>query len=443
MGSNAATSLMNVGDVFARQREALAAWKAQNHSRIFSFESSQLSKGSRQYLVINLESFWTWYIRATERHIYEVIPEDTPCRLYFDLEFYRECNAGLNELNVLQEFCDACVEVLSEHFVLSESVSAERSFHILDSSNTEKFSAHMTVHLPNDALFPSNTAMKSFVEKLCRCLIESGRSLVFNKSGDCVPLCDMAVYSKNRCFRIYLSSKAGKDTHLNLAPYCRFYSTDDTSQKQMFLDSLVVPEHFNTHPLVISQGSVSTSLSCFVSGAVSTNCWGSNDAESPFPMVEDFILEINRKFKSTVRIRSWRVSPQTELIGPQLFYQLHGSRYCFNIGREHRSNHVYWVVNIQKFNCYQKCFDPDCAGFKSYQFALPYFARRELEEKKRYYENIGVSNTNDSSEASKYSPTEEYDSFYDTEFDKQLAPSPVNQHEDSFYDPSTDSIFLK
>ncbi|KAK0398087.1 hypothetical protein QR680_002422 [Steinernema hermaphroditum] len=373
MGSNAATSLMNVGDVFARQREALAAWKAQNHSRIFSFESSQLSKGSRQYLVINLESFWTWYIRATERHIYEVIPEDTPCRLYFDLEFYRECNAGLNELNVLQEFCDACVEVLSEHFVLSESVSAERSFHILDSSNTEKFSAHMT-----------------------------RRTVAFT-----------------------------------------FLGTDDTSQKQMFLDSLVVPEHFNTHPLVISQGSVSTSLSCFVSGAVSTNCWGSNDAESPFPMVEDFILEINRKFKSTVRIRSWRVSPQTELIGPQLFYQLHGSRYCFNIGREHRSNHVYWVVNIQKFNCYQKCFDPDCAGFKSYQFALPYFARRELEEKKRYYENIGVSNTNDSSEASKYSPTEEYDSFYDTEFDKQLAPSPVNQHEDSFYDPSTDSIFLK
>lgn len=38
-----------------------------------------------------------------------------------------------------------------------------------------------------------------------------------------VPICDEAVYSRNRNFRLYLSSKAKRETTLQLAQDCQFY----------------------------------------------------------------------------------------------------------------------------------------------------------------------------------------------------------------------------
>ncbi|VDM96444.1 unnamed protein product, partial [Onchocerca ochengi] len=53
-------------------------------------------------------------------------------------------------------------------------------------------------------------------------------------------------------------------------------------------------------------------------------------------------------------------------------------RYCFNIGREHRSNGVYWIVDLDKLHCFQKCFDVDCNGISSNYFPLPNFVCTSL-----------------------------------------------------------------
>lgn len=50
--------------------------------------------------------------------------------------------------------------------------------------------------------------------------------------------------------------------------------------------------------------------------------------------------------------------------GAFLLYTVHGSRYCQNVKREHKSNNVYIVVDMQKKVWSQKCFDPDCAHFR-------------------------------------------------------------------------------
>jgi len=49
-----------------------------------------------------------------------------------------------------------------------------------------------------------------------------------------------------------------------------------------------------------------------------------------------------------------------------LFY-----RYCENIGRYHKSNNVYWIVDLNNKMMYQKCHDPDCSGFASVPKSLP------------------------------------------------------------------------
>uniref|UniRef100_A0A1I7XXY9 DNA-directed primase/polymerase protein n=1 Tax=Steinernema glaseri TaxID=37863 RepID=A0A1I7XXY9_9BILA len=375
------SELAGIGSVYSKQRDALAARKAQCLTRIFSFETLHSTPGSRQYLVAQLEDFWAWYINATRRHMYEVIPEDTPCRLYFDLEFYRECNSGVDELVKLREFCDACLEELNERFVLPP-MDIDKNFHILGSSNAEKFSAHVIVHFPDGSLLPNGEAAKHFVEQLTERLLESKRALVHNRTFEAVPLCDVAVYSKNRCFRLYMSSKAGKTSRLQLAKYCHFYDDDAVSKKQVFLDSLVIPDDVHERSSVVYRASVSS---------------------------------------------------------------LRGSRYCFNIGREHRSNHVYWVVNIKTFKCFQKCFDPDCAGFRSFEFGLPFYARCELEDGKRYYEDVDVDRASQLPVVLRpqIDPSSElHDSFYDIESDRLFDSTPT-QCEDSFYDPSTDNIFFR
>jgi hypothetical protein len=58
-----------------------------NPVKLFSFES--LMAGKRQFLVADMKSFMTRYLNleGSKRHVYELIREDFPCRLYFDLEF--------------------------------------------------------------------------------------------------------------------------------------------------------------------------------------------------------------------------------------------------------------------------------------------------------------------------------------------------------------------
>ena len=48
-----------------------------------------------------------------------------------------------------------------------------------------------------------------------------------------------------------------------------------------------------------------------------------------------------------------------------------GTRYCANIGRQHKSNGVYYVVDVAARQAYQKCHDPDCRGFASLPRDVP------------------------------------------------------------------------
>lgn len=46
------------------------------------------------------------------------------------------------------------------------------------------------------------------------------------------------------------------------------------------------------------------------------------------------------------------------------------SRYCERIGREHRSNHVYFVVDPHRRTVHQGCFDDECKDFAGKRYLL-------------------------------------------------------------------------
>ncbi|CAF2912442.1 unnamed protein product [Rotaria sp. Silwood2] len=47
-------------------------------------------------------------------------------------------------------------------------------------------------------------------------------------------------------------------------------------------------------------------------------------------------------------------------------FEITGSyRYCENVHRHHKKNHIYFIVNPIERTLYQKCYDPGCQGFRS------------------------------------------------------------------------------
>lgn len=229
--------------------------------------------GKRRFLATDLSKFWSFYQKEdpSSRHYYELIQEGLPCRLYFDLEYQKECNPHVDSAKMLAEFMDLCRVLLYEIFNLE--VDPAKHFLILDSTTPKKFSAHMIVHLPDGRLFPSNTSLKPFIQLLCNRMEKDRVGIVKKEDGKETFLCDAAVYSKNRNFRLFLSSKCGKTAVLRLADYCTFYGmvfslaadpertiehielncflgSKKPVDLEIFLDSLVVPYKHNDYEII-------------------------------------------------------------------------------------------------------------------------------------------------------------------------------------------------
>ncbi|VDN56789.1 unnamed protein product [Dracunculus medinensis] len=378
--------LLGSFNVFSRQRDALETKASKGAKyRVFSFESPDSKEGQRRFLVTTVERFWQWYENRQNLSFYELIPDETPCRLYFDLEFYRATNANVDEKKLINDFNCCVVETMQNMFNID--LIPNQQMIILDSSTSTKFSEHVIVHFHEKYFFSSNVSMKPFILMLEKNMISSNRGIVWNKDGTRqIPLFDVGVYTRNRNFRLYLSSKIGKNNPLILSCRCDFYQPGTATKKQIFLDSLVVPSVRLEDINIINSINTCTSInevSQIDSGLLS--CHGSFDREcsnsvvlsgqgfaSPYPFLD-------QRWKETVSIRMWKlVKDESKRICRIIYYVLANCRYCFNIGREHKSNGTYWTVDLEKLIFYQKCFDIDCRGASSNHFPLPNFVRQSI-----------------------------------------------------------------
>jgi hypothetical protein len=181
--------------------------------------------------------FYEFYSNCREgRWFYEVIQDGYPVRPYFDLEFKKACNQSLDPMTCFHDFISICKETFDETLNIRLNDS---NFMILDSTTDEKFSAHVIIHLPDKMLFPSNVSifnyfcinnnkiqldLKPLISMICEKMRSKQQCVVKKEDGREEFLCDQSVYSKNRNFRMYYSSKYGKKTKLLYASYCKFYS---------------------------------------------------------------------------------------------------------------------------------------------------------------------------------------------------------------------------
>ena len=258
-------------------QEHAAKCKERINKNVHIFARELSTDGKRLYIVTSYEEFWEHYkkVPRNKRNFYEMIEDGEQCRLYFDLEFYKDVNPGLDGVEVLEIFIETACYYLLQIF----GISCNRGHIVdLDSSTKVKFSRHLIFHLPN-AVLANNVVCGNFVKyiyEMTRIKVSKADDVKFasmktmnvsekeilppdsldveklfvkNQDGEMTFFCDLGVYSRNRNFRLYGSTKIGKNAalvvaeqsgfHGDLKTRKKFRKNPDELEKLFFLDTLV------------------------------------------------------------------------------------------------------------------------------------------------------------------------------------------------------------
>jgi len=142
-------------------------------ARVWSFEG--FSSGKRYFLAADHFAFMKRYWQTPEdkRHIYEIIPGNSPCRLYFDIEYPIGSDTSIDG----EYLVATLLELISLHLKRCFGLDVTPRCNILelDSSTTKKFSRHIIFHLKQNSskdsnereiLFASNEHVGAFVKSM-------------------------------------------------------------------------------------------------------------------------------------------------------------------------------------------------------------------------------------------------------------------------------------
>ncbi|XP_066595529.1 DNA-directed primase/polymerase protein-like [Prorops nasuta] len=342
----------------------------------------QQINGFRKFVVAHPEFYWFHYIAKPdeEKCCYEVIVEGEPCWLYLDLEFLFDLNPNSNGMQMTKIFISICCLYMHKHWGLPCNLTDILN---LDSSNEVKFSRHVIFSIKNVA-FRDNFHVGAFVKTICSDILdyvasnqiddndilnhfsrEDIESLFIETKKGKKLFVDTGVYTRNRHFRIYKSTKWGKQSHLKIALDCKHIpiQTDKDRELAIFLDSLVsyFPDKKETI-LVDFYTEETRYVKPFTNTLMKWKDLNRN-AIPQYRELDEYIQSIVKPGK----IRTCKYLEGGELI----LYEIMEYRYCQNIGRQHKSNNIYWIVDLNKKVMYQKCHDEECANFKSNPKRIP------------------------------------------------------------------------
>ncbi|XP_001603706.1 DNA-directed primase/polymerase protein isoform X1 [Nasonia vitripennis] len=339
----------------------------------------------RRFIVTYPEDFWLdcEAINMEKRVFYEVIPESSPCFLYYDLEFETDINKEKDGVRMARTVIDVTCAYIAKYW----QYSCNRHMVInLDSSRPGKFSKHL-IFSTKDVAFENNFRVGYLVKMICTEITNflSDPSAVhdvlsnFNRA-DLEELfvetnkgkrlfVDTNVYTKNRHFRVYKATKWGKNSHLVQAPDCEYTWNKCPKNKEMevFINSLVsyLPNKKKLRLFSFDQNK-QAQTQCYAQsaeGRLQKTSLFKEFPKSPYPALDRYVSD----FVKPGKVRDTKYNESIQIIT----YEIVGNRYCENIGRWHKSNNVYFIVDLANKMMYQKCHDEDCAGFFSTPKKLP------------------------------------------------------------------------
>ncbi|KAM9363872.1 DNA-directed primase/polymerase protein [Symphorus nematophorus] len=399
----------SVWKLFPRQSLAISfAQSCKEAVHVFALEKEKTPLGQRIYLVTSYSELWHYYRIYTQSlmHCYEVIPEGAVCKLYFDLEFHKPSNKGADGKtmvsSLIQYVCDKLMEVYGIECTTKDVLN-------LDSSTEEKFSRHLIFNLQN-AAFKDNIHVGRFIHAILQPVLSTPKSGSFlnigmnsvsennekagspqtkrckqeerdlrflqvkNKDGQDGLFVDLGVYTKNRNFRLYKSSKVGKNAAFTVGDDNQFIAKAKmgiSAEESVFLASLICNVSFTGQRILTwdvpeTKEAKTARPHCQQGSATNTDSL-SGYLSSPHQEVDNFVLTVVKKDGIHGSIRRWNYFTAEQL----LVYDIAKYRWCENVERFHKSNNIMIVVDLKEEVWYQKCHDPECKSFRSSSYPLP------------------------------------------------------------------------
>ncbi|KAH0786293.1 DNA-directed primase/polymerase protein isoform X1 [Histomonas meleagridis] len=378
----------NIKDLLKQiQQKSITPLKATDYSSflnedrgLFSWEFQD--NGQRTFFVESYENVFKLFNYLPEYHLYEVIPENKPCHLYFDIEYYFEEHPNYDGDLIIKHLIKVIEEKLFEVFGRDEFEVIH-----LDATNPQKkFSRHLIIR-GKDFCFKNNYHVGHFVKTEILTIPEFS-------------IVDEAVYSKNRCIRCIWSTKVANGNKFPLVPKDYTNLSPSLSSVDFFKKTLIACVDKKCH--IIGYPDLNDTPHDKPKSqvaAASTNVSQSQMRDITVNDINDFAIKC---FAPTGYIKMSDYNPDFDTI---LMY-VEGSRYCQNIKREHKSNHIYLVCSLQKGTIVQRCLDPDCRGFQSEPVQVP---EHLLESLRKQFTRTQQNNVNEEI----FKPKKDFDDFLD------------------------------
>lgn len=191
--------------------------------------------------------------------------------------------------------------------------------------------------------FQNSEKMEELCKKYKICDYEVRDFFVKDRKGTIKLFIDEGVYTKNRHFRLLGSSKIHKNAPLTVSAKNKYKAnaqSDEIEDCSLFLDSLIT--YFSTPPSKV--------LDFGDSGKKIKNLSENHPKMLPLKMVENpaeaSYTEIDKFIESLIhpngRIRRKCFFSSNFVI----VYDIQGYRFCHNIGREHKSNNIKFIVSF-------------------------------------------------------------------------------------------------
>ena len=339
----------------------------------------QKFNGRRRFVVCSYERFCEKYLKidAEACHFYEVIREGQPSRLYLDVDVDQTRKITIDGsilVDLLISFVNHCL------LVMYKRVCNRNQILLLDSSTSTKFSQHLVYP---DVIFRSNADCGNFVKTIMNAAwnrveknedseLTRGYSVdslvwLFLDDDDLASTfaSDVTVYSKNRHFRIWRSSKLEKKIPLTVAKENRYPLLTDN---QTFRDSMIIPPlRAAFDPPLLEYASAPHVKGLSQSEDNITDC--KILKASSYQDLDRFVLQHIRSNPMHKDVELNQIREYAD--GRTITYHIKGSRWCMNVKREHKKNRPFYCVNILKKSIYQMCHSLSCQGYQSKGTAIP------------------------------------------------------------------------
>ena len=189
-----------------RQEPALQRRDEISKASVCVFCAEMHHRPIRKFITALLDQLVEWYFALAPelRHLYEVIPYDNPCCLYFDIEYKISLNPQLSENVVMQTLKLVIMKAVAQYLGIEIT---EGSIVDLVATTDTKMSHHLIVHMPGLA-FENNQVCGKFV----KLVHEESRS--YAENGTTGLIYSDGTMDQNQIGELFANSTRGKQFYV-------------------------------------------------------------------------------------------------------------------------------------------------------------------------------------------------------------------------------------